>query len=148
MHAICIYELAYTVIECSTLYNDMHFRIDELNVIKVSDFGLSEDMYCTKYFRRSKDGTASDEKVPIRWMAPECIETDKYTERTDVVGYTVTLDCSTMRGRTKAPTVRNFVRWKLSNGRRLRSVFFIDVETTLRVQQFLYCTSDGVLTGL
>ena len=90
-------------------------------MIKVSDFGLSEDMYCTKYFRRREDGTASDEKVPIRWMAPECIETDKYTERTDVVGYTITLDCSTVRGRTKAPTVRNFVHWKLSNGQRLHS---------------------------
>ena len=40
-------------------------------------------MYGTKYYRRSKNG--SEERVPIRWMAPESIETNIYNEATDVV---------------------------------------------------------------
>ena len=51
-------------------------------MIKVADFGLTEDMYGTNYFRREG---GSEEKVPIRWMAPESIEEDIYTEATDVV---------------------------------------------------------------
>ena len=51
----------------------------------MADFGLTEDMYGTNYFRRRKSVTGSDEKVPIKWMAPESIEIDVYTEATDVV---------------------------------------------------------------
>ena len=54
-------------------------------MIKVADFGLTEDMYGTNYFRRRKSETGSDEKVPIKWMAPESIENYVYTEATDVV---------------------------------------------------------------
>ena len=56
-------------------------------MIKVADFGLTEDMHDTNYFRRTKNKTGSDEKVPIRWMAPESIENGVYTEATDVVSY-------------------------------------------------------------
>ena len=66
------------------------YRIDGSNVIKVADFGLSEDMYCSNYFRRnSEDSVAREERVPIRWMAPESIENDRFDESTDVVSYTV-----------------------------------------------------------
>ena len=56
-------------------------------MIKVADFGLTEDMYATNYYRRlqTESGTGSEEKVPIRWMAPESIESDFYSEKTDVV---------------------------------------------------------------
>ena len=83
-------------------------------MIKVADFGLTEDMYGTNYFRRRKsmaesetnyfqrrrrsstEGVTkylqrarsvseSEERVPIRWMAPESIENDIYNESTDVV---------------------------------------------------------------
>ena len=54
-------------------------------MIKVADFGLTEDMYGNNYFRRRKSETGSNEKVPIKWMAPESIENDVYTEATDVV---------------------------------------------------------------
>ena len=53
--------------------------------IKVADFGLTEDMYSTKYFHRMKSESGSEEKVPIRWMAPESIENDIYNQSTDVV---------------------------------------------------------------
>ena len=54
-------------------------------MIKVADFGLTEDMYVRNYFRRDKSEEGSEEKVPIRWMAPESIENYIYNERTDVV---------------------------------------------------------------
>ena len=62
-------------------------RIDRNGEIKVADFGLTEDMYGTNYFRRRKSVTGSEEKVPLRWMAAESIEKDIYTEATDVVSY-------------------------------------------------------------
>ena len=51
--------------------------------MKVSDFGLTEDMYGTNYYRQTE--TERGERVPIRWMAPESIERNVYNERTDVV---------------------------------------------------------------
>ena len=51
----------------------------------MSDFGLTEDMYGTNYFHRRPSERGSEEKVPIRWMAPESIESDIYNESTDVV---------------------------------------------------------------
>ena len=54
-------------------------------MIKVADFGLTEDMYGTNYFRQRKSETGSEERVPIRWMAPESIEDEVYNESTDVV---------------------------------------------------------------
>ena len=50
----------------------------------MADFGLTEDMYGTKYYRRNSEAR-NDEKVPIRWMAPESLERDIYTQSTDVV---------------------------------------------------------------
>ena len=61
------------------------YRIDGDGVIKVADFGLTEDMYNTKYYRHGRSNGGNEEKVPIRWMAPESIEADLYSESTDVV---------------------------------------------------------------
>ena len=58
---------------------------DRNGLIKVADYGLTEDMYGNNYFRQGKSETGSDEKVPMKWMAPESIENDVYTEATDVV---------------------------------------------------------------
>ena len=57
-------------------------RMDIHNVIKVSDFGLSEDMYAKNYFRQDKDAAV---KLPIKWMAPESLNDGIFTEKTDVV---------------------------------------------------------------
>ena len=62
-------------------------------MIKVADFGLTEDMYATNYYHRNhhggggggERGAGNEEKVPIRWMALESIESDIYNEMTDVV---------------------------------------------------------------
>ena len=60
-------------------------RIDENGIIKVADFGLTEDMYNTNYYRQEKKQAGTEEKVPIKWMALESIETHVFDESTDVV---------------------------------------------------------------
>ena len=60
-------------------------RIDQHGMIKVADFGLTQDIYDRNYFYHDKSEEGSEEKVPIRWMAPESIENDFYNEKTDVV---------------------------------------------------------------
>ena len=46
---------------------------------KIGDFGLSRDIYAKHYYR-------SDNKIalPLKWMAPECIEYGFYNIQTDV----------------------------------------------------------------
>ena len=51
----------------------------------MADFGLTEDMYGTDYFRRRPGEGTDEEKVPIKWMAPESLQQDIYTEATDLV---------------------------------------------------------------
>ena len=58
------------------------YRMDGHNVIRVSDFGLSEDMYAKNYFRQDKDAVV---KLPIKWMAPESLNDGIFTEKSDVV---------------------------------------------------------------
>ena len=62
-------------------------RMDVHSVIKVSDFGLSEDMYAKNYFRQDKDAAV---KLPIKWMAPESLNDGIFTEKTDVVHKLIT----------------------------------------------------------
>ena len=50
-------------------------------IIKVSDFGLAEDIYSKNYFHQGQGGT----KLPLKWMAIESITQGKYTEKSDVV---------------------------------------------------------------
>ena len=72
--------------------NVLHcYRIDEKFVIKVADFGLSEDIYCKDYFRQALSGNAQEEggviKLPVKWMALESLSDGIFTEKTDVVSY-------------------------------------------------------------
>ena len=58
-------------------------RIDAGFVIKVADFGLAENIDVTKeYFRQSEGETI---KLPVKWLAPECISDGIFSEKTDVV---------------------------------------------------------------
>ena len=63
-------------------------RIDENFVLKVSDFGLTEDVYSKHYFRHGsherEEGEASV-RLPVRWMAVESLHDGVFTEKTDVV---------------------------------------------------------------
>ena len=57
-------------------------------MIKVADFGLSEDIYARNYFRQGKPGEEGEApvKLPVRWMAIESLKDGIFTEKTDVVG--------------------------------------------------------------
>ena len=61
-------------------------RIDAHFVIKVADFGLSEDVYAKNYFRQEQ-GSAM--KLPVKWMAPESLQDGVFSEKTDVVSVQV-----------------------------------------------------------
>ena len=63
----------------------MLYRINQEGVIKVADFGLTEDMYTVNYFKRCSNETGREEKVPMSWMPPESIENGVYNESTDMV---------------------------------------------------------------
>ena len=64
-------------------------------MIKVADFGLSEDIYSRNYFRlptqqQQQSTTPGEEeevaiKLPIKWMALESFLDGIFTEKTDVV---------------------------------------------------------------
>ena len=52
-------------------------------MIKISDFGLSEDVFQRNYFREGADGEAT--KLPVKWMAPESLSDGHFSEKSDVV---------------------------------------------------------------
>ena len=56
-------------------------------MIKVSDFGLTEDIYSRNYYRQGReDGVV---KLPVKWMSPESLNDGVFTEKTDVVHYNI-----------------------------------------------------------
>ena len=65
--------------------------MDKTNTIKVSDFGLSLDIYEKNYFRQEKGNST---KLPIKWMALESIMDGIFSEKTDIVRNTFTCICT------------------------------------------------------
>jgi serine/threonine protein kinase len=57
--------------------------VEPVNV-KLSDVGLARTLKSSTYYRKT-----SDDKVPVRWMAPECIQDRKYSSKSDVWSYGV-----------------------------------------------------------
>ena len=57
------------------------YRVAEDLLIKVGDFGLARDIYCTDYYHSSN----KDTKLPIKWMPPEAFNDKISNEKTDVV---------------------------------------------------------------
>jgi c-mer proto-oncogene tyrosine kinase/anaplastic lymphoma kinase/receptor tyrosine kinase len=64
--------------------------IDSNGVIKVADFGLSEDVYLRNYFRQFKNKEKSQQvKLPVKWMAIESLHDGIFSEKSDVWSYGV-----------------------------------------------------------
>ncbi len=58
--------------------------LDDKGDLKVSDFGLSEDIYSTEYCRLKKNEAVA---LPFKWMAPESLRDTIFTMKSDVVSY-------------------------------------------------------------
>ena len=56
--------------------------VQAVSVIKVADFGLSENTYAKSYFRQEQTASV---KLPIKWMAYESLTDGIFSEKTDVV---------------------------------------------------------------
>ena len=75
-HISCISPSVWRTVRCYYCRIDAHF------VIKITDFGLSEDVYARNYFRQ---GQGSSVKLPVKWMAPESLQDGVFSDKTDVV---------------------------------------------------------------
>ena len=80
-----IYNYIYYSTIIITLY--ISDRISSHGIIKVADFGLTEDIYLTGYYRQTKSNNPSDipVKLPLKWMAMESFHDGLFNEKTDVV---------------------------------------------------------------
>ncbi|KMQ87191.1 proto-oncogene tyrosine-protein kinase ros [Lasius niger] len=61
-------------------------RNRENRIVKISDFGLTRDIYKNDYYRMKGEG-----KVPVRWMAPESLIDRKFTSQSDVWAFGVVM---------------------------------------------------------
>ncbi|GBN33541.1 Fibroblast growth factor receptor 2, partial [Araneus ventricosus] len=70
--------------------------------VKISDFGLSKDVYQTKYY-----SSETRKKLPIKWMAPEAIEKQRFNTFTDVWSFGVFMWEVFKLGKEPYPEIRN-----------------------------------------
>lgn len=61
----------------------MFHRLDETLTVKVADFGLARDVFGKEYYSIQQHRHA---KLPVKWMALESLQTQKFTTKSDVVG--------------------------------------------------------------
>ncbi len=59
---------------------------ETLSVVKLADFGMSRDIEERAYYRQ-----VSNDRVPVKWMAPEAIRTRRYSFASDVWSFGVLL---------------------------------------------------------
>ncbi|KAM9312499.1 hepatocyte growth factor receptor [Gastrophryne carolinensis] len=91
--------------------------LDETFTVKVADFGLARDVYDKEYYSvHNKNGA----KLPVKWMALESLQTQKFTTKSDVWSFGVLLWELMTRGAPPYPDVNSFdIIVYLLQGRRL-----------------------------
>lgn len=62
--------------------NQSLFRLDENFTVKVADFGMARDIFDKEYYSIQDHKKA---KLPVKWMAIESLQTQKFTTKSDVV---------------------------------------------------------------
>lgn len=60
-------------------------RLDETYTVKVADFGMARDIYDKEYYSIQDHKQV---KLPVKWMAIESLQTQKFTTKSDVVSFT------------------------------------------------------------
>ncbi|WAR25287.1 MET-like protein [Mya arenaria] len=93
--------------------------------VRVSDFGLSRDVYEKEYYS-TRDKTT---KLPVKWMSPESLEFGHFSSKSDVWSFGVTLWELLTRGMCPYPAVDNWDMMRfLKDGRRLEKPDFCPEE--------------------
>lgn len=67
---------------CCFLTMPSVFRLDETFTVKVADFGMARDIYDKEYYSIQDHKRV---KLPVKWMAIESLQTQKFTTKSDVV---------------------------------------------------------------
>ncbi|KAM6060651.1 macrophage-stimulating protein receptor isoform 3-T3 [Theristicus caerulescens] len=91
--------------------------LDETLTVKVADFGLARDVFGKEYYSIRQHRHA---KLPVKWMALESLQTQKFTTKSDVWSFGVLMWELLTRGASPYPEVDPYDMARyLLQGRRL-----------------------------
>ncbi|XP_022602424.1 macrophage-stimulating protein receptor-like isoform X1 [Seriola dumerili] len=91
--------------------------LDETFTVKVADFGMARDIYDKEYYSVQDHKRA---KLPVKWMAIESLQTQKFTTKSDVWSYGILMWELLTRGASPYPDVDPYdITNYLLKGRRL-----------------------------
>uniref|UniRef100_A0A8C5FZ42 Macrophage-stimulating protein receptor n=1 Tax=Gouania willdenowi TaxID=441366 RepID=A0A8C5FZ42_GOUWI len=91
--------------------------LDESYTVKVADFGMARDVFDKEYYSVQDHRKA---KLPVKWMAIESLQTQKFTSKSDVWSFGVLMWEMLTRGASPYPEVDPYdITRYLLKGRRL-----------------------------
>lgn len=91
--------------------------LDESFTVKVADFGMARDIYDKEYYSIQDHKRV---KLPVKWMAIESLQTQKFTTKSDVWSYGILMWELLTRGASPYPDVDPYdITHYLLKGRRL-----------------------------